>query len=83
MHEISSFWNCVKKLRSITDDLFESGAPKFDLVTSIFLDQTMCHPLKEFKCSNGRCLPVSWKCDEKVDCSFNGKDTSDELNCKG
>ena len=42
-----------------------------------------CHPLKEFKCANGKCLPISWVCDQKIDCSFDGKDRSDESNCKG
>jgi len=33
----------------------------------------------EFRCKNGQCIPLEWKCDGMVDCGIN--DTSDEDNC--
>lgn len=32
---------------------------------------------KEFSCSNGYCVPQTWKCDGDNDC----RDNSDEHNC--
>ncbi|XP_061884210.1 low-density lipoprotein receptor-related protein 8 isoform X7 [Entelurus aequoreus] len=31
----------------------------------------------QFKCNNGRCIPIPWRCDDDDDCS----DNSDEENC--
>ncbi|KAI7807984.1 apolipoprotein E receptor 2 [Triplophysa rosa] len=31
----------------------------------------------QFQCSNGRCIPTPWRCDDDDDCS----DNSDEENC--
>ena len=33
----------------------------------------------EFRCTNGQCIPLEWKCDGMVDCGI--IDTSDEDNC--
>uniref|UniRef100_A0AAV2KZF8 Uncharacterized protein n=1 Tax=Knipowitschia caucasica TaxID=637954 RepID=A0AAV2KZF8_KNICA len=32
----------------------------------------------QFQCSNGRCIPTLWRCDDDDDCS----DNSDEENCR-
>lgn len=37
-----------------------------------------CSP-HEFRCRNGRCIMLSWKCDHEDDCG----DRSDEFTCGG
>lgn len=36
-----------------------------------------CHS-SEFRCSNGECVPMSSRCNNRVDC----RDRSDELSCR-
>lgn len=36
-----------------------------------------CHPTKEHRCGDGRCITVEWVCDGDHDCV----DKSDEVNC--
>lgn len=49
------------------------------LFTNISLTQTVEQKCteKDFKCANGDCIPMKWKCDDYNDC----RDKSDELNC--
>ena len=35
----------------------------------------------QFACYSGRCIPIEWRCDNKVDCGIG--DTADEDNCEG
>ena len=36
-----------------------------------------CHEKTEFQCSDGRCIPISWRCDGDRDCV----QEEDEMNC--
>ncbi|KAK3726302.1 hypothetical protein QZH41_012731, partial [Actinostola sp. cb2023] len=38
-----------------------------------------CRPNDQFRCSNGKCIPKSWKCDQEDDCKDGMR--SDENNC--
>ena len=37
-----------------------------------------CNPTKEFTCSNGDCISLEKRCNERTDCN----DRSDEYNCQ-
>ena len=38
---------------------------------------SVCDPVREHRCSDGRCVSTDWLCDGDHDCL----DKSDELNC--
>jgi len=54
----------------------------FNMVCSLFLNPTaiiQCEP-NEFQCSNKRCVPLMWKCDNDNDCGDNSDEPPDCKN---
>ena len=43
----------------------------------LFVAQNACDEATEFRCSDGKCININWKCDGDKDCD----DNSDEQNC--
>ncbi|XP_043669810.1 very low-density lipoprotein receptor-like isoform X2 [Vespula pensylvanica] len=51
------------------------------LTDAFSVDSKPACPLRQFRCTNGRCIPMTWVCDKTDDCT----DNSDEIPvlCKG
>ena len=43
----------------------------------LFVAKNACDEATEFRCSDGKCININWKCDGDKDCD----DNSDEQNC--
>ncbi|XP_012225326.1 very low-density lipoprotein receptor-like isoform X2 [Linepithema humile] len=43
-------------------------------------DSKSACPLRQFRCANGRCIPISWVCDKTDDCTDNSDESPEE--CK-
>lgn len=43
---------------------------------SAITKETLCHPVEEWQCANGQCIPSRYRCDGRQDCA----DNSDELD---
>ncbi|XP_020282634.1 very low-density lipoprotein receptor-like isoform X3 [Pseudomyrmex gracilis] len=43
-------------------------------------DSKSACPLRQFRCANGRCIPLSWVCDKTDDCTDNSDESPEE--CK-
>ncbi|XP_047507981.1 very low-density lipoprotein receptor-like isoform X3 [Pieris napi] len=66
---------------SIYDDDFDSYTKAYDYLSS---ESRTCTS-SEFRCKTGRCIPMSWRCDNEKDCS-DGSDEepgtcTDQRNC--
>ena len=47
------------------------------LINTFSISAFYCSPTEQFKCRNGTCLPISQRCDGKLDCL----DFGDEIGC--
>jgi hypothetical protein len=47
------------------------------LIENYFCLANYCSPNDQFKCRNGTCIPISQRCDGRIDCA----DFTDETDC--